>query len=272
MEKSELSKRVIVAVVLVLFALFMIFRLETPAFALVIAGIMCAGAWEWGKLSALNNPQCYVYVVCLGVAVLLLYFYPQSLEPVTWVGVVWWGCSLPILVFYQKGHVSFLRHIPVRLAIGFFCLVPLWAAMVLLHWQYQDILLCLMLLVWAADIGAYICGRRWGKNKLASLVSPGKTWEGVVGGAFAGVVVSLGYFSFIETTLLSLRDFIFLCVMAIVASVIGDLVESMIKRIAGKKDSSQCLPGHGGIMDRVDSLTAAAPVFLGGVLLASSWV
>jgi phosphatidate cytidylyltransferase len=145
---------------------------------------------------------------------------------------------------------------------GFFVLVPAWLALARLHASDPQLLLYLLLLVVAADIGAYFAGRRFGKNKLAPRVSPGKTWEGVLGGLAASALMALIGVRWFEV---SAASFIGLCALVVAASIVGDLTESLFKRHAGLKDSGSLLPGHGGLLDRVDSITAAAPVFLVGL-------
>ena len=119
-----------------------------------------------------------------------------------------------------------------------------------------------LLLVWMADIGAYFCGRRFGRRRLAPAVSPGKTWEGALGGlAASGIVAGAGGAWF----RLPVAQFLVLCLAAVAFSIIGDLTESLLKRFAGMKDSGTLFPGHGGVMDRIDSVTGAAPVLLLGL-------
>jgi phosphatidate cytidylyltransferase len=145
---------------------------------------------------------------------------------------------------------------------GLLVLVPAWLALVRLHAIAPNLMLFLLLLVVAADVGAYFGGRTFGKHKLAPQVSPGKTWEGVYGGLIAGALLAvIGVFWF----RMSIAPFIALCVVVVIASVIGDLTESLFKRHAGLKDSGSLLPGHGGVLDRIDSVTAAAPLFLIGL-------
>ena len=126
------------------------------------------------------------------------------------------------------------------------------------------LLLYAFVLVWAADSGAYFAGRAFGKHKLAPKVSPGKTWEGVVGGLCTAAILAFIFMYFFEATLLGQRSvsgFVLLSVATVAISVLGDLTESMFKRESGIKDSSQLIPGHGGVLDRIDSLTAAVPFF-----------
>jgi len=150
---------------------------------------------------------------------------------------------------------------------GPFVLLPAWLALVRLHAQGPtldgpQLLTFLLLLVVAADVGAYFAGRAFGKHKLAPRVSPGKTWEGVAGGLAGASLLALAGALWFE---LPLPRFVLLCVLVVMISVVGDLAESLFKRHAGVKDSGSILPGHGGILDRIDSLTAAGPCFVLGM-------
>ena len=151
---------------------------------------------------------------------------------------------------------------------GYLVLIPAWLSIVLLlqHAGPAYVLL-LMLLVWGADIGAYFSGRRFGRNKLAPRVSPGKTWEGLIGALLVSIIISLVAFEFLEISSILHTNLLILCLVMVLISILGDLVESMFKRMADVKDSGGLLPGHGGVLDRIDSLTAAAPVFTLGLYL-----
>ena len=146
-------------------------------------------------------------------------------------------------------------------------LVPSWMALVSIRQQPDGdvFLLMLLLLVWGADIGAYFAGKTWGKKKLAPKVSPGKTMAGFWGGVGSCVAIAVGFVIYLELSVLDGFYLVVLSVIAGLASVLGDLFESMLKRQRGIKDSSKLLPGHGGVLDRIDSITAAAPMFVLGV-------
>jgi len=158
------------------------------------------------------------------------------------------------------------------LLIGLLVLLPAWQGLVLLkHWPLGNwLILSVMVLVWAADIGAYFSGRAFGKRKLAPQVSPGKSWEGVYGGLAVSLVITLVVGISRDWGVGQILLGLLGAALVVMASVIGDLTESMFKRRSGIKDSSNLLPGHGGVLDRIDSLTAAIPLF--AVLLwAAEW-
>jgi phosphatidate cytidylyltransferase len=164
------------------------------------------------------------------------------------------------------GHGPGLRLL--KSLAGVLVTVPAWASLVLLHSREPDgpyVILYLLVLVWAADSGAYFAGRKWGKRKLAPVISPGKSWEGVYGGialcSVLAVAVGLAY----GETLKQAAGLLLVSLLTVMFSIVGDLLESLMKRQAGIKDSSNLIPGHGGVLDRIDSLTAAAPVFFIGL-------
>jgi len=139
--------------------------------------------------------------------------------------------------------------------------IPAWAALVLLHTAGPLWLLTALGITWGADSGAYFVGRAWGKRKLAPYISPNKTIEGVYGGLIAGMVVGLGFGFWAGTATGDLGWLALVAFVTVLASVVGDLFESLLKRHAGVKDSSQLIPGHGGLLDRLDAIFAALPVF-----------
>ena len=151
-------------------------------------------------------------------------------------------------------------------------LVPAWLSLVLLHDQGsaegRRLVMLLLVLIWAADIAAYFTGKRWGKTALANRISPGKTWQGAYGGIVASMAIALGFTLVSNMQQYEIITLILLGLITVPVSIIGDLFESLMKRAANLKDSGSLLPGHGGILDRIDSLTAAGPVFLAGVWLS----
>jgi phosphatidate cytidylyltransferase len=183
-------------------------------------------------------------------------------------GLLLWVAILGLLLRYRfSGHWS----LPVRIIELFLSMVLLWICvhgLIFLHQHFEQggwILLYLLTLVWVADIGAYFSGRKFGKHKLAPGISPGKTWEGVVG----GIILNLGWmlivFAISNGWGIALWQFLLIGLATSMISVIGDLYESILKREASVKDSGKLLPGHGGVLDRIDSLIAATPVFVVGL-------
>ena len=208
-----------------------------------------------------------------GVALLLLglYLLPALAPWVLLVGVVWWGLATWLVLGYP-GSSRYWEGPAIRLSIGLLILLPAWQGLVLFkQWPEANwLILTVMVLVWGADIGAYFSGRRFGKRKLAPRVSPGKSWEGVFGGLLATLLICLLVGLYRGWSALDLLLALVGTAVVVLVSVVGDLTESMFKRRSGIKDSSNLLPGHGGVLDRIDSLTAAIPLF--AVLLwAAEW-
>ena len=154
--------------------------------------------------------------------------------------------------------------------MGLVVLIPAWLSLILLHERRPDgvgLVVFLLVLVWIADSSAYFAGRHWGRNKLCPEISPGKTREGVYGAMSATVLFAFAYAIITKMQAIETLIFLVICLATVTISVIGDLTVSLIKRKVRLKDSGSLLPGHGGIMDRIDSLTAAGPVFLAGMWL-----
>ena len=157
------------------------------------------------------------------------------------------------------------------LAVGLLVILPPWLALVQLREVGALTLLAIMAIVWLADIAAYVFGRRFGKHKLAPRISPGKTWEGALGAACAVTVYGFVLSPFLPAAFATNYPLLLVALVAVTAiSIMGDLFESLLKRQAGLKDSSNLLPGHGGVLDRIDSLTSTLPL-VALVWLSSAW-
>jgi phosphatidate cytidylyltransferase len=265
--RSRLLTAGLLGTALVLLALFG----NLPIFAAVLAIFLGLAALEWGNLSGWVTPTARAaYVICtLTIAVALWLGLGELAAQRAALTLVagGWAAALVSVCLAERGH-AFLPRSPVALGIlGWLVLVPLWLSLLWLKVADPHLLLCLLALVWLADTAAYFVGRRWGQRRLAPRVSPGKTWAGVVGALAAAPLVALplGLAKGYSTAMLMI--FTGLCVVTVAASVVGDLFESQLKRHAGVKDSGTILPGHGGVLDRVDSLTAAAPLFYWGMIL-----
>jgi len=275
-----LKQRVITAVILTIIFLAALFGLPAGLFPLFIGVVVLIGAWEWAKLSSFAATwQRLVYVAVIGGLIVDVGWATDvfSIEPLNlattkillMIACGFWAAALLMVQGYPSSAILW-GHTIVRLVMGVFVLIPTWLALVYVHDQPQGPWLVLMIaaIVAAADTGGYFTGRKFGKHKLAPAVSPGKTLEGFAGGFVANI--------FLAAVVAWLSSSNFWLLLAIVVptslvSVLGDLLESMVKRHAGVKDSGSILPGHGGILDRVDSITAAAPVFA-LALLCSGWV
>jgi phosphatidate cytidylyltransferase len=238
-------------------------RWTVPAFG----AVFIVGAWEWARFGGLRLPAARLaYAAAITVLLFLAWRLtgdPERLQIVLWIACAWWVAAFAWLWLAPERHQPRLT-----LVCGVPVLVPAFVALARLDIAHRGpvrgpmIVLWLVFLVIAADIGAFFVGRAFGKRKLALRVSPGKTWEGAFGGlATVALVALVGAACF---GLPSWRSVAFGCAVGIF-SVVGDLTESMFKRAAGLKDSGALLPGHGGMLDRIDSVSAAAPLYALGL-------
>ncbi|NQY89219.1 MAG: phosphatidate cytidylyltransferase [Colwellia sp.] len=278
-----LKQRIITALILAPAAILAIFYLPLAYFSALLMVIIGIGAWEWGPLMGFKGKTkrlgfVATTLILIGTIWALLspsdiwlnskelHIYALNL---LWLAVAWWVLSAFLMFSYPNSSGFWSKHRSVRGIFGWLTLVPTWLAFVVIRTNdYQadsyhgaQLLMFLFLMVWSADIGAYFVGKAIGKNKLMPNVSPGKTLEGFLGGvAFACILVVIAAYN-LNWTNEQVITVLLVTVLITTVSVLGDLNESMFKRQAGVKDSGSILPGHGGILDRIDSLTATAPVF-----------
>jgi phosphatidate cytidylyltransferase len=268
---TSLQWRVLTALILAPLAVLAVLFLPTFDFALALGLILLGAAWEWSALGGLTGWSARMgFVALIAAAMILLGLLPAAgVAPLLLVVTLgWWGLAV-WLWRLDDPIVPCPGPAPARLLAGLPVLAGPWLAMTHLHAalpQGPALVLFLLVLIWTADSAAYFAGRRWGKAKLAPLLSPGKTWAGVygAGGGAALLGLVLGYW--LELSPLALVAAVVLCLVTAFISVVGDLFESLLKRLQGLKDSGRLLPGHGGLLDRIDSLTAAAPLFALGLL------
>ena len=268
-----LKQRIITAVLLIPAVLAAIFLLSPLHFAWVMALVVLLGAWEWSNIMGLEEPGSRLkFVGLLAILQIGIFLLPGLLsinEPaVDFVILVaafcWWVLALVLVIQFPDNSDLWGESNPLKALIGLLVLIPAWLALVRLQAQNPWWVMYVMGIVWGADTGAYFAGRKWGQRKLAPDVSPGKSIEGVIGGLSVTLILAVVVAVQIEMNLFKAMCFVFLTGFVCLVSVLGDLLESMMKRHRGIKDSGNILPGHGGILDRIDSLTAAAPVFLLG--------
>jgi len=255
-----LKTRIITALIALALLGVVLFVVPAEVAVLVIALLLLAGAWEWSGF--LGQPQDIVrvaYVALIAALMVIMRF----VVPDAWtmlllqLACVWW-----FVAFIW----TFVFPTPIPLALRWLCgalvLVPLFVALTYLYSLSPKFLLFALLIVWAADVGAYFAGKQFGRVKLAPDISPGKTWEGVIGGLVMVVLLTLSWAHFADLKIAVLLPF---CLAVAALSIVGDLTVSMFKRTAGLKDSGKLFPGHGGVLDRVDSVSAAAPLFALGL-------
>ena len=269
-----LKSRVITAVTLLALLLTALFALPLAAWAVLIVVMVMQGAVEWSRLSGFTGGKAKLY---WGITLLLM------------AGLLWMDAGTTEaqhvythLLVYAASALLWLIIVPTWLMVGWkvrqpvlmalvgwAVLIPTGLAMLDLRAASPWILLFVMCLVWIADIAAYFTGRKFGKNKLAPSISPGKTWEGVAGALLGVSVYVVVVWSFSPE--FAYREVLPVLLLAawwwVGLAVIGDLFESAIKRQAGVKDSGALLPGHGGLLDRIDALTSTLPLAALALLL-----
>jgi phosphatidate cytidylyltransferase len=278
-----LKQRIITALILAPLTIAAIFYLPLDKFSALLMAIMAIGAWEWGPLMGFANKRRRLafVAVTLSLIALLWYIFPllslwtdsgelrDGAMVVLWIAVAWWILSATLTFLYPRYSKFWSSHRSIRGVFGWLTLIPTWLAFMVIRgneytvdpYHGAQLIMFLFLMVWSADVGAYFVGKSLGKHKLLPNVSPGKTLEGFIGGViFACILVVIaGAIIGWQTHQYQLALMVTLIITTI--SVLGDLNESMFKRQAGIKDSGSILPGHGGILDRIDSLTATAPIY-----------
>jgi phosphatidate cytidylyltransferase len=265
-------QRITTALVLAPLPIAAVLWLPTPWLAAAVAIVLLAGLWEWTAFAGIDEtlPRTLFLTANALLMVALVWGGGPSLftlKLASMIGVLWWACVLLWLSrpAFGTGDTQAARGL--KLLAASLCVVPAWCALGWLHaedplgprWTLFAIALC-----WAADSGAYFAGSKFGKRKLAPAISPGKTWEGVWGGLATAVLLAVIALPLLGLGWTSLPALGLLTVVTAAISVVGDLFESLMKRHSGVKDSGALFPGHGGLMDRLDSLLAALPVFVVG--------
>ena len=273
-----LKQRVITALVLLAVLLPALFAQADWPFALFTLAMVAAAGWEWGRLNGLRDVGALILaaillMLCIGAVELGLFITPPP--ALWWVATLLWVLGGAWAI--RHGAAGWSRHAPLsRQGIGVLGLVLAWLAFADAHAIGINFLLSVLCLVWMADIAAYFGGSRFGRRKLAPLISPGKSWEGVWSGMAGVLLLAIVWTVFIDKRLgvdsASLYTLLFThlgvigAVLALIylaaMSVVGDLIESLVKRSAGAKDSSRLLPGHGGVLDRIDALLPVVPLAL----------
>jgi phosphatidate cytidylyltransferase len=261
---APLQIRIMTALVLA-FGMLAIVLWLPPVMTVVVLTIgVLAGAWEWSAFLRPRGPVSrIVYVAVIAALLVPVWRYTANREGrdlVLAVALGWWIIALGWILFAPRRAASWSAALA-----GVFALVPAWLSLMRLRLDLSngaEWVLFVLILVWAADIGAYFIGGRYGRLRLAPAVSPGKTWEGALGGMVLATVVAVCGSLWFR---IPMGLFLPLCLAGVAFSIVGDLTESLLKRFAGIKDSGKIIPGHGGVMDRIDSVTGAAPVLLFGL-------
>lgn len=266
-----LKQRLLTAMVLIPLVVLSLLYLPTSIVQWLLAAVVVLAAWEWFSIIGFSKrpKMLFALLVLIFVTVLMAMLIDKVL--LVFAAVLW---GLILLLVGRYAHIALsiniekiiMRAIP-ALVLASLVLALFWHLSVLLHSTPLGAkqLLYIVVLVWLADTGGYYAGKRWGKTKLAKAISPNKTWEGVAGAVVLGLIWTIiGYYMELAGTL-SLISWVALSIIALFISIVGDLFESLFKRAHNVKDSGNLLSGHGGMLDRIDSLLAAVPVFASGI-------
>ncbi|OCG41311.1 hypothetical protein A9G29_07550 [Gilliamella sp. Fer2-1] len=276
-----LIHRILAAAVLIPLVIVVLFFVPLSVFSLTIILVCGLAAWEWAQFLHITKKRSkLIFALSIVVLLTILYLIPNSVElkiklytVILFLSIIWWLIALYLVVSYPDttkywSDSTVIHSTFIKLLFAFFTIVPFFIGMIELRainymsnsYTGAVCLLYVFVLVWATDTGAYFAGRAFGKRKLAAKVSPGKTIEGFIGGISVAIIISIIAYM-LNLFDMTFSTFFISSLSAIFVSVLGDLTESMFKREAGIKDSGHLIPGHGGILDRIDSLTAAVPVF-----------
>lgn len=271
--------RLLAALFMTPIAIAAVLLVPTPWLVALAAVLFLAGLWEWLRLAEVDDTlhRTVLLVANLAMMVAIVWASRSSsgysyvlFQIAVVIGVIWWLLALLWLQHYDfaSDHDTHARAF--KLAAGTLSVIPAWAALALIHASEPNghrWLLLALLVIWGADTGAYFAGRYFGKHKLSPRISPNKTIEGLIGGALASLLVALIGAPLAGASLAQLPWVALVVLVTVGFSVVGDLFESLLKRHVGAKDSGDLIPGHGGLLDRLDSVLAALPVFA----LGKSW-
>lgn len=270
--------RVLTALAMTPFAIAAILLLPTPWLVALAAALFLVGLWEWFKLAEIDDSLARTVLLVVNLALMVALAWGSRtasggtlvlFQLAVVLGVVWWLLACLWLKHYNfaSDHDTHARAF--KLAAGTLAIIPAWCALALLHASQPNghrWLLVALAIVWAGDTGAYFAGRAFGRHKLAPRISPNKTVEGLVGGMVCALLAAALFAWYAGATLQQQPLVLGVALVTFLASVVGDLFESLLKRHVGVKDSGDILPGHGGILDRIDAVLAALPVFALGKL------
>lgn len=262
-----LKQRILTSLILIPLVLLGIFYTSATIFQIILASILLLGAWEWTNFANLKETYWRIAYLLL---LILFFFLAQNLSFTIFIalGAFWWIFISSFLI--TPSHKNKVTAVSNRLILisGLLIFTSCFSALSFLRDQSENWVIFLLVIIWLADIAAYFIGKQFGKHALAPQISPKKTWEGFFGAiVVVAVVTFISGFIILQIDTTRLMSLWVLAILVTIISVVGDLFESYLKRQIGIKDSGQLLPGHGGLLDRIDSLIAAAPVFAMGVYL-----
>ena len=273
-----MKQRIITALILAPLVIVGIFMLPMQGFLIAIAAITLIGFWEWTQFTE-SKSRYIALIPSVAALAASLFLLPTSTLELTipsdghqmilLIGSIWWLIASGLVLTFPTSKTRWQNNLPLKHLFGWLTMIPfLWSILLLRADSYvldsfygAKLVLLVCLLVWAADSGAYFAGKSFGKRKMSPAVSPNKTIEGLIGGIITAIIVGWVAADAFDIRFESTAAMLGIFIATIIISVLGDLVESMFKRASGIKDSGTIIPGHGGILDRIDSLTAAFPVF-----------
>lgn len=262
-----LKQRIITGAILIPIMVAIVLYFPTTWLAVLFGVIALAGAWEWGSLVSVNSMARVLYVLMCALLIVASWYWLEQdhVRVLMLCASCYWVVVLFLLSMYRSTWLSQPALHSFLWYSGYFVIVAGWVAIISLHKQMPALLLFLFVLIWVADSAAYFAGKRFGRVKLAEQLSPGKTREGLWGAVVATFLLALVGIWWFDLIFGAAVYFLILCILTALISIVGDLFESLLKRNAGAKDSGFLIPGHGGVLDRIDSLLAASPGFILGL-------
>lgn len=274
-----LKQRLITAAILIPLVVWAVFASSLTTFTTLIVAVALLAAWEWYQMIGIQSPGMRVMLAV--DLIIVLYLAITQLNPyfIISIGILIWLIALVVILgFSNKSLAERLSHVfknKVFGAISSILILTVFVVSSITLKAFSEVgaflFFFVMVTVWLADTGGYFAGKRYGKHALAPAVSPNKTWEGVAGGVLFASIWAIGFYWVKTPTTITLFEWFLLAVVTVAVSIVGDLFESLYKRAFSVKDSGNLLPGHGGILDRIDSLIAAVPVFTFLVLIMGGY-
>ncbi|URJ24186.1 phosphatidate cytidylyltransferase [Blochmannia endosymbiont of Camponotus sp.] len=283
-----LKTRLISTFILIPITILMVFLLPIIPFSIAVSIICLISAWEWGKMHHFSDYIHRIWIcaifgsLCITMIVIISksYLYSNNWH-IFWyifgsISIVWWVLAFSLILSYPDSAIFWKNSNVLRFFFGILTILPFfWGILTLRQFHHINdnivgtwCLLHIVILIWINDSSAYFIGKTLGRRKLLENVSPKKTWEGFIGGILISTGISWLFSKYMPIKVIHPSLIFIYSIIAIIVSTIGDLTESMFKREAGIKDSGSFIPGHGGILDRIDSLFAAVPIFVYLILLS----
>ncbi|QJD30545.1 phosphatidate cytidylyltransferase [Methylococcus geothermalis] len=264
------KNRLITALVLAPLVIAAVLLLKPTPFSVVWGGVILLAGWEWAGVSGIDDRVGRIaFLVALGLPMAIASFWaPYTVDWLMWPVVAWWFAVGMLLRAKPDKALAIRLPVGLKLGLGWFILLTSWILFIWLRFNFGAVqALYLLVLISFADMAAYFVGRSWGFTKLMPEISPGKTVEGLYGALAVSAVLAVAVGLWFKLEPLTIADFVILSLVTVVTSVGGDLFESLLKRQRGVKDSGSLLPGHGGVLDRIDALLASVAVFYAGSML-----